>query len=212
MCAASRAGRFIVFDGIEGVGKSTQLALTAAWLSAQGKRVVTTREPGGTPLGESLRSLLLDDSIDKVCEDAELLLMFAARAQHIATVIRPALMRGDIVLCDRFTDASYAYQGGGRGIPCERIEVLERLVHPDIKPDLVVILDASPQDAMRRLNERANRDRIEREAFEFFERVRDVYLHRAHAHPSRYLVVDAMDSIDRIQTEVANKLRDVCPS
>ena len=201
--------KFIVFEGIEGVGKSTQLALAATWIESFGRSVVTTREPGGTLLGESLRALLLDRSAN-VCEDAELLLMFAARAQHIATVIRPALVRGDIVLCDRFTDASYAYQGGGRGIAIERIAALEQIVHPDLKPDLVVILDAPPQVVMPRLTARSCRDRIENESFEFFHRVREVYLRRARSNPTRYAIIEAAASVEQVRLRIADKLREIC--
>ena len=182
-------GRFITFEGIDGSGKSTQLTASAAALRAGGIDVLQTREPGGTALGESLRMLLLERPMSPLTET---LLMFAARIEHIDEVIVPALGTGHWVLCDRFTDATYAYQSGGRGIAAEWIASLEAWVHPTLQPDLTVVIDLDPRlAAMRRSRARAA-DRFEAEDVAFFERVRDVYLTRARAQPNRFLVVDGV--------------------
>lgn len=180
-------GRFITFEGIDGSGKSTQLTATAAALRADGIDVLETREPGGTALGESLRAILLQRPMSPLTET---LLMFAARIEHIDEVIVPALGTGHWVLCDRFTDATYAYQSGGRGIASEWIASLEAWVHPTLQPDLTVVIDLDPkQAAMRRSMVRAP-DRFETEDAPFFERVREVYLARARAEPNRFLLLD----------------------
>jgi len=180
-------GRFITFEGIDGSGKSTQLSATAAALRAGGINVLETREPGGTPVGEALRAILLQRSMSPLTET---LLMFAARIEHIDEVIVPALGTGHWVLCDRFTDASYAYQSGGRGIAVEWIASLEAWVHPTLQPDLTVVIDLDPrQAALRRARVRLP-DRFESEDVAFFERVRNVYLARARAEPDRFLVLD----------------------
>ena len=180
-------GRFITFEGIDGSGKSTQLTATAAALRADGIDVLETREPGGTALGESLRAMLLQRSMSPLTET---LLMFAARIEHIDEVIVPALGTGHWVLCDRFTDATYAYQSGGRGIASEWIASLEAWAHPTLQPDLTVVIDLHPKlAAMRRSMARAP-DRFEAEDASFFERVRSVYLARARAEPNRFLLVD----------------------
>ena len=185
-------GRFITFEGLDGAGKTTQVRAVAEALGARGIEVAATREPGGTRLGERLREILLGD--EGIVPEAELLLLFAARAEHVATRIRPALDRGAWVLCDRFTDASYAYQGGGRGIPAERIAVLESWVQQELKPDLTIFLDLPVEASLARISGglfRETRDRFEREHVEFFERVRAAYLERCRRRPDRYRVIDA---------------------
>ncbi|GAB4180253.1 MAG: dTMP kinase [Rhodocyclaceae bacterium] len=182
-------GRFITFEGIDGAGKSTHIGWLAAWLAARGIEVVSTREPGGTPLGERLRELLLHEPM---ALDTEILLMFAARNEHLERVIRPALREGKWVLCDRFSDASFAYQGGGRGADPRRIEMLERWVHADLQPDLTVVFDVTVATAgERRAASGSVPDRFERESPLFFERVAAVYRERAGRYPDRMHVVDA---------------------
>lgn len=180
-------GRFITFEGIDGSGKSTQLTATSAALRALGIDVLETREPGGTALGESLRSLLIERSMSPLTET---LLMFASRVEHIDEVIVPALGTGHWVLCDRFTDATYAYQSGGRGIAADWIATLEAWVHPTLQPDLTVVIDLDPTQAAIRRAQARSPDRFEAEDVAFFERVREVYLARARAQPSRFLVID----------------------
>jgi dTMP kinase len=198
--AASGQGRFITLEGIEGVGKSSNLKYLRERLEQAGQRVVVTREPGGTPLAEELRALLLAERPDEpMTPDAELLLMFAARAQHLARLIRPALAAGDWVLCDRFTDATYAYQGSGRGIAEARIEVLEQWVQGSLRPDLTIILDAPVALGLERANSRGSRDRFEGEQTAFFERVRQGYLARAEAMPQRYRIVDTQPPLAEVQ-------------
>ncbi|RCV87748.1 dTMP kinase [Billgrantia montanilacus] len=201
-------GRFITLEGGEGVGKSTNLAWVAQWLTARGVEVVRTREPGGTPRAEAIRELLLDPSSDEPLDaDAELLLVFAARAQHLAQQIRPALERGAWVLCDRFTDATFAYQGGGRGIPAARIAELERFVQRDLQPDLTLLLDMPVASAQRRLQGRLSasgetRDRFERERSAFFDAVRSAYLERASGSPQRMAVIDADAPLETVQARL----------
>jgi dTMP kinase len=195
-------GRFISFEGVEGVGKSTQLARCAAWLSEQGIEVVRTREPGGTPRAERLRKLLLERGDEPMPTPCELLLMFAARSTHLENLVHPAVARGAWVLCDRFTDATYAYQGGGRGLPERDIDSLVAIVHPGFWPDLTVLLDAPVDTGLARAHERngANGpDRFETERREFFERVREAYLVRASREPQRLRVVDASGAVDAVE-------------
>lgn len=199
---APQRGRFITVEGGEGAGKSTNIDWIAGRLRAAGHDVVLTREPGGTSLGEEVRSLLLGHREDGMSADAELLLMFAARAEHLARVIEPALARGDWVICDRFTDATYAYQGGGRGISDERIGLLESYVQGERRPDHTVLLDIDPDVGMARANARGVPDRFEVEQLAFFHRVRDKYLALAAANPRRYVVVDAAQSVDAIKAEL----------
>lgn len=185
-------GRFITFEGAEGVGKTTQVARAAAHLRARGIEPLVTREPGGTPLAEKLRALVLDPAHGPVSATAELLVMFAARASHVAEVIRPALESGRSVLCDRFTDASEAYQGGGRGIDARWIRSLAEIAHPGLQPDLTILFDAPAEIARARLAGRGGRhDRIESEDAAFFDRVRAAYLEIAAREPGRVRVVDA---------------------
>ncbi len=189
--APDRRGRFISLEGGEGAGKSTLLASLHQAMVEQGIRVVQTREPGGTALGEAIRALVLDPAHRGMAAETELLLMFASRAQLARTVIAPALDAGDWVLCDRFADASYAYQGGGRGQPHARIAELERWTCAGLQPDLTLLLDLPVVVGRERIAERAAADRIEVEADAFFERVRAAYRARARAEPARFCVVDA---------------------
>jgi dTMP kinase len=199
-----RQGRFITFEGIEGVGKSTQLERLKAVLEAQGREVVATREPGGTPLAERIRELVLHATGEPVPVAAELLLMFAARAVHTENRVRPALARGAWVLCDRYTDATYAYQGGGRGVADADIEPLARLAGRGLVPDLTLLLDAPVAMALERARSRRGRaDRIEAEAVAFFERVRARYLALAAAAPGRIAVIDASRGPDPVAADVA---------
>ena len=190
-------GKFITFEGIDGAGKSSHVEWLAEWLRGQGKTVLVTREPGGTELGEKLRTLLLNDPMHL---ETETLLMFAARREHLAKLIEPALARGDWVVCDRFSDATYAYQGGGRGLDRSKFLALEHWVHAHVQPDLTLLFDL-PLDVARERIALASRvlDRFEQERAEFHERVRLAYLERAHANPSRIRVVDANNSLDNIR-------------
>jgi dTMP kinase len=194
-------GRFITFEGGEGAGKSTQIARAADWLRARGVEVVLTREPGGTPRAERLRTILLERDAEPMPQSCELLLMFAARATHLENLVRPAVARGAWVLCDRFTDATYAYQGGGRGLPKAQIDSLVAVVHADLWPDLTVLLDLPVATGLARASSRNGADgpdRFESEQQAFFERVRAAYLERARAEPGRFRVLDASRSIDEV--------------
>ncbi|MGD9603707.1 MAG: dTMP kinase [Gammaproteobacteria bacterium] len=200
-------GRFITLEGSEGVGKSTQVAHVCEWLDARGVHVVVTREPGGTLLAERLRTLLLATDLPPMHPRTELMLMFAARAEHLAQVILPALARGAWVVSDRFHDASYAYQGGGRGTPIDEIAVLDRLVVGTHQPDLTLLLDAPVTTGLARAAARADRpDRFEQEQVAFFERVRAAYLARAAAAPTRFRVIDATPPADQVSRAVAAAL------
>ncbi|HYW03029.1 MAG TPA: dTMP kinase [Gammaproteobacteria bacterium] len=199
-------GRFITIEGGEGVGKSSALPRLRGHLERAGIRVVQTREPGGTPVAERIRELLLDARA-AIGDDCELMLVFAARAEHLQRVIRPALERGDWVLCDRFTDATYAYQGGGRGIPVERIAPLEQWVHGDLQPDLTLLLDAPVEIGFTRARRRGALNRFEREQAEFYQRVRQAYLRRAAADPGRFRVIDATGEPDGVQEALAEAVR-----
>ena len=198
-----RTARFVTLEGIEGVGKSTQLARLATALAARGIDTEVTREPGGTPLAEKIRGMLLDRGAESLPPAAELLLMFAARALHLGNRIEPALAAGRWVLCDRFTDATYAYQGGGRGLGVEAIGTLENLVQGSRRPDLTLLLDMSVAEALLRAHRRAGgADRFESERAEFFERVRRVYLDRAAAEPRRFAVIEAGGTPDEVARRV----------
>ncbi len=194
---------FITLEGPEGAGKSTNLAFLRTRLEAAGKPVVVTREPGGTALGEEVRALLLEHRDEGMAPDAELLLMFAARAEHLAKVIRPALEAGKWVLCDRFTDASYAYQGGGRGVPADRIAHLEEWTQGNLRPDLTLLFDLPVEMGRQRAGLRSTPDRFEVQDRGFFERVRDAYLARARANPARYRVIDAARPLEAVQEALA---------
>ena len=196
------SGLFITLEGPEGAGKSTNREFLAAQLRAAGLEVQLTREPGGTPLAERIRELLLAPSDEAMAVDTELLLMFAARAQHLEQVIRPALKRGAIVLCDRFTDATYAYQGGGRGVPLARIAELETFVQGALRPDLTLVFDLPVEVGLARAAARGQLDRFEREGQGFFEAVRQAYLARAKADPRRYEVIDASQSLADVQARL----------
>ena len=199
-------GKFITVEGIEGVGKTTNMEFIHQQLLASGKDVVVTREPGGTPLGEAIRGLLLDPAFAGMDSTCELQLMFAARAEHLAKVIHPALNRGQWVLCDRFTDATYAYQGGGRGIDNKIIARLEELVQGDFRPDLTLLLDVPVEIGLARAGQRGDLDRFEQEKVEFFERVRAAYLELASEHPQRYRVIDAGQPLEQVQQALAAQL------
>ncbi|WP_421862966.1 dTMP kinase [Motiliproteus sp.] len=196
------AGKFITLEGGEGVGKSTNLEHLRNLLERQGIDFIETREPGGTPLAEELRELLLAERAEPVSSDTELLLMFAARAQHLEQTIRPALARGQWVLCDRFTDATFAYQGGGRGLDWQRIEILENLVQGELRPDLTLLLDVPVDVGMARARGRGALDRFEQEQHSFFDKVRAAYLRRAEAEPERFRVIDAGQSLVRVQQQI----------
>ena len=204
-----KRGRFITVEGVEGVGKSTQLARLAKHLRAHAVDLVMTREPGGSALAEEIRSLLLTPRVDEMAADAELLLVFAARADHLAQQIVPALTRGQWVVSDRFTDATFAYQGAGRGINVERIAALEQWVQGDLRPDRVIVLDLPPEEGARRVVGRAAPDRFEREQMDFFYRAREMYLLRARLDPPRYRVVDASGGQDDVHERVVSALADL---
>jgi dTMP kinase len=200
-----RRGKFITFEGIDGAGKTTHLDWFRARLAAErvpaGANIVMTREPGGTPLGEALRDILLHQPMHL---ETEALLMFASRREHIASVIEPALARGDWVLCDRFTDATFAYQGGGRGLPIEKLEALEDWVQAGLDPDLTVLFDVPTETASARRGAAREPDKFERESDSFFSRTRAEYLRRAAATPGRFAIVDATESIDEIREKLEN--------
>ncbi|MGH8251830.1 MAG: dTMP kinase [Steroidobacteraceae bacterium] len=200
-------GRFITFEGIEGVGKSTQVQLAAEHLRARGIDPIRTREPGGTPLAEKLRALVLDPQHAPVGAAAELLMLFAARASHVETVIRPGLERGRWILCDRFTDTTEAYQGGGRGMNADWIRRLAQIAHPRLMPDLTLLFDAPAAMALARQRDRgAGRDRIEAEDEAFFERARQAYLAIAAREPARLKIIDATASEAAVAGAVANAI------
>lgn len=196
------SGLFITLEGPEGAGKSTNRDYLAMCLRAAGIEVLLTREPGGTPLAERIRELLLAPSDEAMAADTELLLVFAARAQHLAQVIRPALARGCVVLCDRFTDATYAYQGGGRGLSQQRIAELERFVQGDLRPDLTLLFDLPVEQGLARAVARGRLDRFEQEQRSFFEAVRQTYLQRAALAPQRYRLLDASQSLQQVQAAI----------
>ena len=200
-------GKFISIEGIEGAGKSTQIAFIESYLTAQNKAVVLSREPGGTALGEQIRSLLLTPRDEGISDDAELLLMFAARAEHIAQVIRPALARGDWVICDRFVEATFAYQGGGRGIAPRRITQIADWTLQGLTTDLTLLFDLPVALGLSRVASRNEAtDRFEQEKADFFEKVRANYLSQAHAEPSRIKIIDASHSLEKVQQSVATEL------
>jgi dTMP kinase len=200
---------FITLEGGEGAGKSTNLEFVRQWLRRDGHDVVVTREPGGTGLGERVRDILLHGREPHISAESEMLLMFAARAEHIARVIRPALDAGKIVLCDRFTDATYAYQGGGRGIPAARIAAIESWVQGDLRPDLTLLFDVPVEDGRRRAGQRSEPDRFEQESNEFFARVHATYLARAASEPGRIRVIDASQSLEKVEQQIGAVLKEV---
>jgi len=204
-------GAFVTLEGGEGVGKSTNLALVVAHLEARGVEVVATREPGGTPLGETIRAWILDGEHGALSAEVEALLMFAARARHLDTVIRPALAAGKWVVCDRFTDATFAYQGGGRGADIGLLDALETGVQRGLEPDLTLLLDAPLEVGRRRIAARAL-DHFEREQTPFFERVRRAYLDRARRDPNRIKVIDAAGTLEQVQAAIIRELDAVLAS
>ncbi|MBU6954334.1 dTMP kinase [Hahella sp. HN01] len=201
-----KKGLFITVEGIEGAGKTTNLNFIRSILEEGGEEVLMTREPGGTPMAEEVRELLLRPREETVSSTAELLLMFAARAQHLEQKIRPAIDRGVHVLSDRFTDATYAYQGGGRGLSWEMIHDLEKMVQADFKPDLTLLLRIDPEAGMARARKRGALDRFEQEKLEFYFRVQEGYMKRVAEDPGRFLVVDAQKSLEDVQATIAQEL------
>ena len=195
-------GKFITIDGVEGAGKSTQIDLICSYLHQKGIEIVRTREPGGTAVGEKIRSVLLDVENQEMHSDTELLLMFSSRNELIQNKIIPALNEGFWVVSDRFTDASFAYQGGGRMLNLDRIDKLADWVLGDFKPDLTLLLDVSVEVGMERIESRAAKDRIELEERAFFERVRSVFVSRSEAFPDRIKLIDANDSVEGIQSKI----------
>ena len=204
---STQQGCFITVEGIEGVGKTTNIQFIQDFLQANSIPFIQTREPGGTPLGEGLRDMLLHGG--DVCDDAELLMMFASRAQHINEKIKPALAKGTWVICDRFTDSTYAYQGGGRQLNVENIKQLEKMVHSNLQPHLTLLLDASVEVGRSRAAKRSSADRIEAEDLAFFNRVRDVFLTRAKEF-ERYAVIDAEKSLESVQDAIKLQLEKLC--
>jgi dTMP kinase len=198
--------KFITLEGIEGVGKTSNLRYIKELLENSGHDCVVTREPGGTRLGESLRGILLDHTDDHMCPDSELLMMFAARAEHLSKVILPALKKDQTVLCDRFTEATYAYQGGGRQLDEDKISELEDWVQGDLRPDLTIILDAPVEIGRARAGRRSEPDRIEKEHDEFFQRVRNAYIELANRYPHRICLVDASVGLAAVQKSIHEKL------
>jgi dTMP kinase len=199
-------GKFVTFEGIDGAGKSTHLAYVANSLASQGKTVVVTREPGGTPLGERLRELLLHE---KMHLETEALLMFAARREHLAQVIEPALARGEWVISDRFTDATFAYQGGGRKLDLEKLAALEQWVHPNLQPDLTLLFDVPLEVARARLDASRALDKFEQEKADFFAATRAEYLRRAKEFPLRFRVIDSTQSFSDVQKELDKIIADI---
>jgi dTMP kinase len=196
-------GKFITFEGIEGVGKSTNMAYLTALFEQHGHKVLTTREPGGTPMAERLRDMVAEHGDEAMPDIAELLIVFAARALHVNNVIQPALAAGTWVVCDRFTDSSRAYQGGGRGLPQDDINRLAGWVHGDLRPDLTILLDAPVETGMGRAGRRGEPDRFEIEENEFFMRVRATYLQLAESEPERFVIVDATRDLESVKADIA---------
>lgn len=200
-------GKFITLEGGEASGKSTNIHAVAEFLKSRDIPFILTHEPGGTPLAEELRAFLLKEHHENISPKTELLLMFASRAQHISEVILPALNAGKWVVCSRFTDSTYAYQGGGRGVPLAEIETLEHLVQGPLQPDLTLLLDIPVEIAFARAKRRGKLDRIEQENRDFFERVRNAYLKRAEAFPKRFRVIDASQSLNVVQKAIVEQLQ-----
>ncbi len=203
MTATTARGRFITFEGIDGAGKSSQIDAAEAALKARGLEVVRTREPGGTPLAEKIRALLLTDDMGTDCET---LLFFAARAEHLEKVIRPALARGAWVLSDRFTDATYAYQVGGKGYSAQAVESLEKLVQGDLTPDKTVLFDIDPRIAAERLAKARAADRFEAEGLAFFTGVRNAYLDRARANPGRFVILNSAEPLETVREKLLTEV------
>ena len=202
----SLRGKFITIEGVEGVGKTTNIAFIKEWLSQNNIPYLTSREPGGTPIAEEIRQILLNPRDEAVCNKTELLLMFAARAQHLEQVILPQLNNGSWVLCDRFTDATYAYQGAGRNMDSQLISQLESMIQGTLRPDLTLILDIPPEEGLKRANQRGSLDRFEQEKIEFFERVRECYQLIAKRDPKRCVVIDASQPLSDVQACIKEAL------
>jgi dTMP kinase len=202
----SARGRFITVEGIEGTGKSTNVAFLASLIEAQGFEVVKTREPGGTPMAEKIRQLLLEPDQEAVPDTAELLMFFAARSLHLENLILPALDKGQWVLCDRFTDASRAYQGDGRGLDMQQIDTLAEWVQHGLEPDLTVLLDAPAEIGVQRAQARGEGDRMDNEALTFYERVRAGYLALAERYPARFVVIDAARPLDDVRAQIESEM------
>jgi dTMP kinase len=205
-------GKFVTVEGIEGTGKSTNLDFLSGLIEAQGFDVVRTREPGGTPMAEQIRQLILDHGQEPLPPVAELLLFFAARSLHLQNAILPALEEGRWVLCDRFTDASRAYQGAGRKLGSDRVEVLAGWVLDGLEPDVTILLDAPAEVGMQRAAARGGGDRMDNEELAFYRRVREAYLDLAKAHPERFVVIDASQPLDRVQADIAAAMAPVLGS
>tara|TARA_R110001592_G_scaffold233141_1_gene490709 strand:- start:691 stop:1317 length:627 start_codon:yes stop_codon:yes gene_type:complete len=205
---SAKRGLFITVEGGEGVGKSTNIAFMQQVLEEQGLDVIVTREPGGTPLAEEIREVLIKNREEKVVSETELLLMFAARAQHLYQKILPALEKGQCVISDRFTDATYAYQSGGRGVPAEKVALLETFVQGEIRPDITFLFDAPIEIGMSRAQKRGSLDRFEEEEMSFFNRVRDNYLQRASQEPERFKIIDASQTLEAVQADLKAQLLD----
>lgn len=200
---------FITIEGGEGAGKSTNIDFIVDYLKKAGKELVVTREPGGTKIGEQLRAMLLNPEFTEMDYRTELLMMFAARAQHIAEVIKPALDQGKWVVCDRFTDATYAYQGAGRNMGKEKIAVLEEWVQEGLKPDLTILLDVPVEIGLQRVEQRAAQDRFEQEKLKFFDTIRHAYLDMADAEPKRFRVIDAGKTLEEVKASLTKVLEEV---
>lgn len=202
-------GKFISVEGIEGVGKSTNIDVVVRRIEAAGHKVLTTREPGGTPFAEDIRDILMNRNDEPIPEIAEVLLMFAARSFNVNNVIVPALEAGTWVVCDRFTDSSRAYQSGGRGIPMETIDRIADWVHGDTWPDVTILLDAPVEVGMERAGRRSAPDRFEQELHDFFQRVRECYLQIAAREPDRFVIIDTTRTIDEVSSDVANLIDEI---
>ena len=202
-----KKGLFITLEGIEGAGKSTVVDFIWDFLTKEGHDVIKTREPGGTVIGEQIREILLKNENDTLTYDTELLLVFSARAQHIQEVILPALSSGKIILCDRFTDASYAYQGGGRDIDASRINLLEKWVQEDLRPNLTLLFDLDVSIGMQRTKKRSDADRFEREEINFFEKIRNTYLERAKNEPQRFRIINSASSLESVKEQIITILK-----
>tara|TARA_B110001454_G_scaffold142104_1_gene131959 strand:+ start:615 stop:1238 length:624 start_codon:yes stop_codon:yes gene_type:complete len=203
-----KKGLFITLEGIEGAGKSTVVDFIEDFLTKEGHDVIKTREPGGTVIGEQIREILLKNENYTLTYDTELLLVFSARAQHIQEVILPALSSGKTILCDRFTDASYAYQGGGRGIDASRINLLEKWVQGDLRPNLTLLFDLDVSIGMQRTKKRSGTDRFEREEINFFEKIRNTYLERAKNEPQRFRIINSASSLENVKEQIVTILKD----
>ena len=203
-----KKGLFITLEGIEGAGKSTVVDFIEDFLTKEGHDVIKTREPGGTVIGEQIREILLKNENYTLTYDTELLLVFSARAQHIQEVILPALSLGKIILCDRFTDASYAYQGGGRGIDASRINLLEKWVQGDLRPNLTLLFDLDVSIGMQRTKKRSDADRFEQEEINFFEKIRNTYLERAKNEPQRFRIINSALSLENVKEQIVSILKD----